>query len=500
MAHMLSPRRRFSTPLDAPVHAALLAALAFATLAASPARAGWLSADSAYSSYRIPEHRWSYWTASLDLAGGHSAAPIFSDLTDRGGSLGGRVATTAAWNHDSDRLQHDWGFSVDASGSRSSRRVEDETLTYESRSSNKDLAQAFSLHGSWRVYPWTTPVGVSLGTSNLLDLGQSFQASHFANQGPNTRTTSDFDVSRGSRRYIGAVSAEVGLGRVRDATPVHLAQVLEDRLRRKGALTRPLSDQARRALAALYAIEPGIEAAHQRPAKYFWRELERILREDGALAPEALDAWDVLRLLEPVSVGFGVARASGFFIGPSVTVLTQRFRDTREESSSGIYYVADTVYATFENGLHETRNDRNDRVFTAITAEIHRPLSPRWQADAFTRVALSEAGESTNLANSVSVVYVISDRWLGLARAFHSANAERQVRRFERWSAEVSGELVYFLEDSWALRLTAYERQNHDASRLFRSGGFQLGLTWIVSGFFEAPGLVPAMHPSPPTP
>jgi hypothetical protein len=505
MAHMPTSRR-LSSPFRPALRLALITA-ALALAPASPVHAGWFSSDPTYAGYRIPEHRWSYWTASLGLGGGHFDAPVSPELVDRRGSFAGNVGTLAAWAYDSDRLQHDWNLSLDGSGSRSRRRIADEDpLTYEVQNTDRSRSQRFALGGSVRTYPWAVPIGFRTATSHLLELRQFSNSSEFVNQGSfqpgvSFRNENRSEESQGTRYYSGSVSGWVGVGRVRDATPVHRAQVLEDRLLRKGALARPLSDDARRKLAALHAVESDIGAAHQRPGKYFWRELERILREDGALALEGLEAWDVLRLLEPLSVGSSVLRRTGFFIGPMVTVQTVRSRFTREQSSAFIQYIADTVYATGGNASSDVANDRRDDVSTSFVAEIHRPLGPRWQFDAYSNVSVREAGEFPFLSNSLSLQYILSDRWLGIVRAAHSALAEGRARRFDRWNVELAGELVYFLEDAWALRLTGSEQQAHERQRgLRRSGSFQLGVTWIVSGFFDAPGVVGPMRPAPPSP
>ncbi len=85
-------------------------------------------------------------------------------------------------------------------------------------------------------------------------------------------------------------SISVGVGRVRDATSVYQTQVLEQRLLRTGALKRRLSRDAIRQLAKLFSMQGDFGLVHDYPGKHFWREVERILRENGSLAGESLDA------------------------------------------------------------------------------------------------------------------------------------------------------------------------------------------------------------------
>jgi hypothetical protein len=344
-------------------------------------------------------------------------------------------------------------------------------------------------------------VGLSLRTTNELQLLQSFGSQNQVNRQPPFRNEATVGSSSGNRRYFGTASAWLGLGQVRDATPVQQAHELEARLLRTGALTRALSDEARQKLAALYAVGGDLGRAHERPEKYFWRELERVLREDGALAPGSLDAYDVLRLFEPISPAKGTFfRRTGFFVGPAVTVATNRDHATFERTQSATFYTADTVVATASSSFQETENFRSDVLFTSFQAEFHRPLNPRWQLDSWSSVGIRESGEFPFVQNALSLGYLHADRWLGIVRADQSAQAIGHSRHLDRWDVNLGGELYYFLEDSWALRFVANERQSRAPGRFDRRGDFALSLTWIVSGLFEAPGLVGAMRPTPPTP
>lgn len=465
--------------------------------------ASFLAADPTYLGYRIPEHRWSNWTASVNAAGGHSFSPTFGGETRRR-VINGNLGTRATFGYDSDPLQHQWGFSVSAGGGRSSQDLTGDSplLTFEQNTRDRSLSRDFRLDGSLRTYPWSVPLGLTLRTDHTFRLRQSFSSNAGREVDPVATRLSTQSTGRGARDYVGTVGAGVGFGRVRDATPVYQAQVLEARLRGTGALSRELSEVARRRLAALFTLEFAIANAHQRSTKYLWREIENVLREDGALSPGSLDAYDVFRLMEPIVVAGKVTRRVGSFIGPALVVSTLRTRNTFESAFATRLIVADTVFATNGDSFSRTDNFRDDQVFTSLVAEFHRPLSERWQVDASSVAAISEAGDDASTASSVSVTWLVSDRWLGALRFTHSGTSlgRGPDRRLANWNVGLAGDLFYFLEDAWALRLTATEGQAHTPSFFERSGGFQLGVTYVVSGLFEAPGLVEAMRPSPPRP
>lgn len=483
---------------------ALLSLLALVAHPAPVARAGWFSADPTYLGYRIPEHRVSQWIASLDGSASRSASAVGFGSEFRSGSVNGRLGTRATWAFDSDPLAYGWSFTTDVYGERSRYRSSFSMLP---RTSHNDelaerLSQRFTLDGSVRSYPWPAPIGLALTMTHVLELRQEFESRQGRDLDPPSEQRTLDSRGAGARNYLGAFSAGVGLGRVRDATPVFQAQVLEARLLKSGALSRALSPDARQKLAALFSVQVDVSYAHERPGKYFWRELERVLREDGALSPGALDAHDVQRLLEPLTIATRVVRRVGWFVGPAVTIITQRNRTSLEESTSILQLISGSVVFADGTRFEEVRNDRRDIVFSGFVAEVHRPLGPRWQAEVSSTSSLSEAGEFLSVGSTAAASYIVSDRWLASLRLGHvvSAPGHALERRVLSWNINLNGSLHYFLEDSWALGLTAGERQDHSPFGFRRAGSVHLGITYVVSGLFSAPGLVDIMRRTPPTP
>src|SRR5206468_4021204 len=121
---------------------------------------------------------------------------------------------------------------------------------------------------------------------------------------------------------------------------------LQLRLRETGVLSGELSAAARERLASLYTLESSVAFAHERPTKYFWRELERLLREDGALGDGGLDAYSVQRLLEPLAFVGSAARPRGFSVGPQIVLSTQRFHSSQGLEVSQAFYQDDTLVAS----------------------------------------------------------------------------------------------------------------------------------------------------------
>src|SRR5262249_36178008 len=131
------------------------------------------------------------------------------------------------------------------------------------------------------------------------------------------------------RRRSAFGSASVGFGRVRDASVVFAVEVLEERLTATGALARPPSPEARQRLAELFFQRDEFSSPHTRPERFFWNEVERILRDDGALTGDAIGAESILLALEavrplvPNSQSSDFVRFRGFFVGPQISATTQ---------------------------------------------------------------------------------------------------------------------------------------------------------------------------------
>jgi len=468
-----------------------------------PARAAPSEADSAYGAYRIPAHRWTQISADLSGGGSHRSANADGGFEQRRGEIRGVIGGRVVWGFDSDPSLLAVGLSADVDAQRTHY---ESVFQYPAQVSDRDdvfeqILERVSLSGSWRRYPWAAPLAFTLATNNLYTLTQRFQTGTTLYTYPSSTSKSLSSTGYGEWAYQGMLSAGTGFGRVRDVTPVYQAQVLEDRLRRTGALSRPLSHAARERLAALFTTQGDVSFAHQRPDKYFWEALERILREDGALERGTLDAYSAQRVLEPIVPTGGVFRRRGFFVGPAVVVATNRAHWREEQSNSFLHYVGDSLDFSSEFTSDVAESYRTDDIFTSLLAEYHRPLGLRWQVGASHSTSIGEAGETLATFTSLSASYLVSDRWVGGVSAVHvlSATERGSARTVDRWRVAVNAELQYFLEDSWALRLRASQIQDHTSRIFTRLGSVDIGISRIFTGLFELPGVAAAMRAAPPT-
>src|SRR6266487_1204989 len=107
------------------------------------------------------------------------------------------------------------------------------------------MRENWTLSATERRYPWVTPIRFEAALGLSGDDSQSW-----FRRGDEYRATvpagSSFSTSSNHHQswsYFNtcSVSASVGWGRVRNATGIYDALVLEQRLRESGALARPLS-------------------------------------------------------------------------------------------------------------------------------------------------------------------------------------------------------------------------------------------------------------------
>jgi hypothetical protein len=267
-----------------------------------------------------------------------------------------------------------------------------------------------------------------------------------------------------------------------------------------GALVRPLSRPARERLAALFTVRGDVSFAHGRPDKYFWEELERVLIEDGALERGSLTLFEAHRILEPTSIRGRIFRAAGWFVGPAAEFSMTQFDRSTDAWSQNKLYLDDTLSSVSESSYEFDQFLRQDFVSTRLTAEFHRPVGPNWQFDLRQDTSIQESGERLFSSSSASAAWVVSDRWLATALFHHDViwEGDGLERAPGVWRIQYGAELSYFLEDRWALTASGFETQNHyEQYGHNRSGYYSIGVSYIFSALFEAPGITAAMRPIP---
>ena len=217
-----------------------------------------LAADS-YAEYRIPEHYWRSWTANFNGSGNHEVSDLSTAGESRRGTLDGAVGTLFNGGFDSDSRSSAYFVSLVATGERvhSTEKHSDPFTSFDytdrDRSAKEQLRASYSL----TRYPWRAPLGLSLGTSDEATLSQSWVSTAHVVANPAAELHTTTNVEQGQSSTLLTLSAGVSWGRVRDATPVYQAAVLEQRLLEAGTIEHALSQAGRAGLASLRSRDGG---------------------------------------------------------------------------------------------------------------------------------------------------------------------------------------------------------------------------------------------------
>ena len=455
-----------------------------------------------YQDYRIPDHHWSAWSANLSGSGDRQQSTIDPDSRNTHGIFFLSGQSRILWGRDSDREQHNLSFEAGGVGARrNSFSTAGAPVSGESRDRVRNLDESLSLFAGWTLYPTGRPFGFSASGTFQSQYDQSWQARGNRSIAPPTELRSASDSHFNRTRYVSSASFGPVLGRVRDATPVLDARTLEDRLAKAGSLARPLSAEARQRIAQLLAMRGRVRYAHERPERWFWREVERVLQEDSALGPQGLDAFAVLRLLEEVNPS-----TAPRFVGRSLRVFVT-LNASREHASSAGSNSSTTLdngtvvnYSTSSNG--SDGRARSDFAGVGYQADYHRPLGGRGQIDAseqmvwFDRPSVLQLGHQLRASWSVTDRWSLSSQWAALAQS----QDRRGSRKFGDWTFSHVARAQYRLEDAWSLSLSWEDFQAHSANRFNREDRLTIGVGYQFLGHLTAPGIIEPMRLEPARP
>lgn len=485
-------------------------------LAASLALAGAAHA-SEFEDFRIPDHwtrRWLLSASGLALSGTESGGGAESNPMQGQGALRGY----AQWSRDGESRA--WGLALDAQLTGDRTLSEWESVTEmsspfggpwlrleEDDRFERRLSEALSGSVSVTEYPGRAPWAWWLSLGGIARWGQSWsnRVSTLVYVDPFAVTRyEDFDDAEAwTYDYSVSAGAGFGRGRVRDATGVYQARLLERRLEQDGLLARPMSESGRRTLAALFYARPGFSAPHELPDKYFLREVERVLRDDGALDERGLDAYAALHVLEPVLVARDFRRRSGWFVGPSLVARHEHAIVRGSAWGLSRRIEGDTLTFEFPRRSSFSMDAKSDVVLAGPGAEYHRPIGLRLQLDAGASALFDVEGyrRETQISSAVTLGYLVDERWWLSGGVSQNRRIVDRDLDDSRWSTAASAAVAYRLVDRWWMRLGADQRQSRSTgvftggpSRFVRQHRVSLDVSF-QRGALDAPGLVDPVRP-----
>lgn len=458
-------------------------------------------ADDPYADFRVPEHRTASWLVqSIGSTNADQRNSMFG--IDRDRFTFGRFQSRTDWSLESEAQLRALEFAADANWNYYHSRFESAPLTDQS-AHQRNNHQVATVSGLQRSYLGGSEYALDVSVVADIELSQS----DYSQDGHEISGPSETFFGNESRtrfyQHVGQVTLGIGRGRVRDVTGVFSAQLIEQRLLATGGLSQPLSAAARLRIAQLHYLANDYSSAHDRPARYFWREVERVLREDGALRDSSLDAYSLVRVLEPAMGGAFFLRRSGTFVRPFFFGSEIRGHEDFDTRSSYLsLFNGSPVYGQVFESSNRNHLDREDSG-AGVGVEYHRPVGMRWQSDLST--AASYGGgprRSLDLGSAAQIQYMIADRWYSSASLQYDVLSERldDVRSEPTWFLQGRAQLSYLVEDSWSFDLQFSTSQAQSRNQLVGFFGapesiFQrfstllVGLTYRPFGRFDAPGL-----------
>jgi hypothetical protein len=407
-----------------------------------------------FDEFRVPDHRTLNWTASGSGSGQRQLYDNSGLYVPRDAGVDrfheGALSSRIEWGRHTDPAVTTLRAAVGLSGHRQTIErsrlsvIDTRILTHEEHSVSRRAAEYLEVNAYRDQFLTSAPLLWRISVGAVISDEQQWSSRDLRAETTDVGFQDGTFSEQASRqkRYSSALTSAVGIGagRVRNATGLYEALVLERRLRAAGAIARPLSPEARRRLGALMYVRTAYTGTRDRPARDLWEEIARILRDDGAIEEPPSPAV-TLRLMEPF---FGSDVATGpdglpdspiaRLVGAQVVFELQN-RHLRESA----HLESSNSFDSFFDGAPPYRSTSStvskwtyDDVRVAVTAAYQRPLGLRWQLEltgsAVTAARRSLAADYFAIARAT---WLVTDRWRGALgpRIPGSTRSARPARR-----------------------------------------------------------------------
>ena len=474
----------------------------------------WLTAALAhaddFSDFRIPTHSVVFATGSLGSSGGRSVLSS-PNVQTHSGDVSGSGGGLFSWVRESDASSMYGSWNGTVSGTRAHSKSEPDFFADRLESRGVLAEERTNLALGYQRYMGGPDFSLGAGASangNYLQRWNSI-ASVSESSGLTHRNERDQQLWQYLPVYRLAISA--GVGRLRDVTGIYQMLLIEKRLREAGVLTRDLSPQARQQLANLVYLRDRFGTVHERPARGMWAEIERILRDDRALAGDALTPDAAFRAVEPLLGGTsGISRdglSSDLYRQRGASLAVSLAGSEARQVARYDSHLLDRYTDVFTDTILESRSSsRIDDVFDqytlGVTGRYARPVGLRqlWQGAVNLSRELHRVQQSTDLNAQVSSTRVLVDRWVadGAIQWSRSWAGDRAPSApNDGWSWDLGVSLSYYMEDHLALTLTAQDSQWRADDSFSRGDSYSLGLSYRFAGRLIAPGFAGLGHTGP---
>lgn len=415
----------------------------------------------------------------------------------------GQMSLRGLFYYDSEDLGWQVTPSFIAEGSTSNSN-DDERLNYGSEdyhSNSSRVNETLRTNAQIIYFPTSTALGFEAG--GLGGVGVSQYWSHLDRlyaSDDDIQTARDlWDFETNELYYDASFELGVGWGRVRNASSVHGAHLLEERLQELGMLSGELSEETVQKLVEHGYTSSEYYLLYSRSEKYSWRDVEKILESDPAFHGP-LNAYAAHRLTESMSYP-GISHWRGIRAGLYARAIhaNELSLQTRDYFHTQTY---DTlVYADTSEFGSQTFRDRSDEIMVGPGLQGYFPLSYAWQINADSRLErrISPADDGFAWSNFCSVEHLLSDRLSVRYTLEHlrwlNDSKNRDDTRGSSWMVHHELIATVFVEDHVDLSVSArsYQYQlesyvpnwtvNVNPVEFGRNTNYFLTLTYRIHGY-----------------
>jgi hypothetical protein len=443
--------------------------------------------------------------------------------TEKRTFLDGRYSTNGFWMKDSEpfRLSTQLYFGGEGAKENTTRESFSSSDYQNSKTKSKRLQEQWGASVDGIYYPLTQPLGIRGSLSASGYYSQIWANEIFDNPTGSATIRRDNDRAEWDYSYSVNGEASIGWGRLRDVSSVYDVFLFDQRLQECGALTRPLTAESKQKLINLVYIRSDYKGVHDRPNRFFWKEIQSILEQDGGLKAGGLDAYALYRIAEPYfqqlnsngyygSYGSTMSnfyRERGYFVGP-VVLETHRHGIERLTVNTTTTYRDDSTRIE-KNRTYTHRDDSYDLFMIGLKAEGSLPVGMRLQlhGEAAAYLPQNDVDKAMDVRSSATATYLIADRWLASCqwtqnRSIEKVQSGNSARYYANsWSVSASAGINYYLEDNLSMSLSWQHSQSHRAntqvdsqigyeqSGYSRNNSVFLGFSYTILGKLTAPGI-----------
>lgn len=384
--------------------------------------------DISITDFRIPESQ--YGSLIMDLSGNYwgTTKPIGIGSNDFSRTL--RSSASVRYERasmDEDRMLH-WSVISDAGGESSSNGGSWNTEYSIRRSEQAGLASQFSYDG------YIVPDLLFLYGSASFDGDYQWSSSSV-----DTHGVFQLRWTYRMRTMDLTVSAGLGIGRMREGSPVFYIIRIIERLKELSVFKRDLTHEEILELVDLFARKMEYRSDHERFTKYFFGELMDILRAKDVLTGPALSPYEVLYALEGSSesvyprwfgwkatVGAGASSFQGeesiqnagrYFNRSDIRFITASLSGGLPLTNNLHCYAALTAQTPVASPLTRTgmiasgqlMYELTERIHTDVSVLIRDDLNVRYFSDDMTQISYSERSYASTQSIQWAFRYFIED-------------------------------------------------------------------------------------------